>query len=372
MNLDLIIAAATFSVGAIVWTWRMHAAFRRPSVASKATAASLDVSIIVPARNEAHNLPALLDSLSTLQPPAKQIIVVDDHSHDGTGDIARAAGATVVTPPPLPDDWNGKPWACHAGAKVATGRYLLFTDADTVHAPDSLARAVATAETERADMVSVIPSHIVRTTWERFQGVFHLLLLIATSAGARKAKGERRFSIGQYLLFTRAAYDRVGGHETVRRRIAEDLALAKAVAESDGHVATAHCPGLLSVRMYPEGFGAFMRGWRRSFYDGLASAGAVATVELTAVIGWLLGAPLLLARSIIAGEVPGIVLGGALYVLAVLAVAHRQRGIGTFSIVTAPAYPIFVVVFAVVSVVALIDRLRGAAVVWKGRQVITE
>lgn len=377
MDAQLITTAATFALGISVWLLRMRKAMPPPPAidAGVDRGAKLDgivpVSIIVPARNEAHNLPALLDSLARLEPAPAEIIVVDDHSTDGTGDIARAAGTTVVTPPPLPANWNGKPWACRAGAAVARGDFLLFTDADTVHAPDSLARALASAETKRADMLSVIPSHIVRAGWERLQSVFHLLLLVATGAGASKSRGERRFAIGQYLLFRRDAYDRAGGHDSVRERIAEDLALARAIAESGGRVTTLYAPNLLRVRMYPEGFGGFVRGWRRSFHEGLTSAGLVASLEMTAVIGWLLGAPLLVITAAAAGSGAGLILGLAGYTAATFAVARNQRGIGAFPVYAAPLYPVFVVVFALVTALAMIDRLRGAHVVWKGRRVIT-
>jgi cellulose synthase/poly-beta-1,6-N-acetylglucosamine synthase-like glycosyltransferase len=138
-----LLPVAVCVAGFLAWTLRLRRAFRVTAPPLTGSADQTRVSIIVPARNEAHNLPALLASLRGLTPPAHQIIIVDDHSTDGTGDLARAAGAIVVTPPPLPAGWLGKPWACHAGAQAATGDLLLFSDADTVHAPWSLTRAIA-------------------------------------------------------------------------------------------------------------------------------------------------------------------------------------------------------------------------------------
>lgn len=371
MTLGLLVSGGIFVAGMLVWAVRMRVAFGTRDGGVAELGDTVDVSIIVPARNEAHNLPALLGSLQRLHPAPKEIIVVDDHSTDETAAIARDAGARVLVPPPLPRDWNGKPWACRAGAAIATGRYLLFTDADTVHGKDSLARALSTAQRHRADLVSVIPTHIIRATWERLQAVFHLMLLIATRSGAENARGERRFAIGQYLLFTREAYDGIQGHDRVRNRVAEDLALAREVADNGGRVATAHAPGLVSVRMYPEGLAGFLRGWRRNFKEGLASAGVAATVELTAVIGWLLGAPLLVATSAVAGSGVGMLVGGGLFALGAFSVAKRQREIGDFPTWSALFYPVFVVLFASISALALFDRLRGARVTWKGREVMT-
>jgi cellulose synthase/poly-beta-1,6-N-acetylglucosamine synthase-like glycosyltransferase len=337
------------------------------------------VSIIVPARNEAHNLPALLSSLRTLDPAPAEIIVVDDHSTDGTGELARRAGARVVTPPPLPAGWLGKPWACHAGAQAATGELLLFTDADTVHGRGSLARAWRCMRSRGADLVSVVPTHIVVATWEKLQGIFQLLLLIACGGGmasrpgerGRTRRGERRFSIGQYLLFRRDAYHAVGGHPAVAQRVAEDLAFARMIEEAGLRYELLYAPELLRVRMYPEGLRGFLRGWRRNVREGIQSAGALGVVEMVGVVGWLLGVPLFAAQAV-AGEAAGLAATwGAVYLATAVEVARRQRRIGSFPAWAALLYPLFVLLFVAVTAAALLDRLRRAPVRWRGRSVIT-
>ena len=124
MTVALGLWLATIVVGAVgvgLWTWRLGQVTRLAApVDGGARARWPRISIVVPARDEAHNLPRLLASLAALTPAPAEVIVVDDHSTDGTGDLARAAGATVVVPPPLPPGWLGKAWACHAGAQVAT------------------------------------------------------------------------------------------------------------------------------------------------------------------------------------------------------------------------------------------------------------
>lgn len=327
------------------------------------------VSIIVPARNEAHNLPRLLASLRALEPAPHELIVVDDHSTDGTGDLARAAGAIVLDAPPLPPGWLGKSWACHTGAAAATGELLLFTDADTAHGPRSLRDAVARLEADGADLVSAVPTHRVEAFWERLQGVYQLLLLVACRAGAPAARGMRRFSIGQYLLFRAGTYWRLGGHEPVRARVAEDLALAERVVASGGRFGLVATPGTVEVRMYPEGVGAFLRGWRRSFRDGLRSVGAGGGVEMTAVIGWLLGVPLSLAAAVVSSATPWIAGWGAAYVATAAVIAVAQRRVGRLPAAGALAFPLAVVAFVAVSAAAAIDHLRGAPVRWRGRTV---
>jgi 4,4'-diaponeurosporenoate glycosyltransferase len=368
--------AVVAGAGALVAAWRLRqvaALAARPTTGPTARAPGAArwprVSIIVPARNEAHNLPRLLSSLRALAPAPAEIIVVDDHSTDGTGDIARAAGATVIAPPPLPAGWLGKSWACHAGAAHASGELLLFTDADTAHGPRSLGDAVARLEDDRAELLSAIPTHRIEVFWERLQGVFQLLLLVACRAGAVDAQGRRRFSIGQYLLFRRSAYDRIGGHEPVRASAAEDLALAERIVRGGGRFSLLATPGTVEVRMYPEGFGAFLRGWRRSFRDGLRTVQVSGGLEMMAVMGWLLGIPLAAAGALALSSTPWLIGTGVAYAGTAAAIARAQRRLGAFPAAGALAFPFMALAFAGVSAAAAFDHLRGAPVRWRGRTV---
>jgi 4,4'-diaponeurosporenoate glycosyltransferase len=366
-----VLSLVIFAAGVVVWWCRLRPWTSSPAEVSAEPAGGgpLPVSIVVPARNEAHNLPALLASLARLDPAPLEVIVVDDHSTDDTAAVAAAGGARVVTPPPLPPGWLGKSWACRAGARAARGALLLFTDADTVHAPDSLGRAAAALYEREADLLSVVPTHQVVARWERLQGIFQLLLLVATRAGGRARRGERRFSIGQYLLFRRDAYEWIGGHELVRDRVAEDLALARLMVERGGRFELLAAEGVVSVRMYPEGLGAFVRGWRRSFREGIAAAGAGGVLEVAAVIGWLLGVPTALAGAALAGDPVATGAWAAAYLATAAEIARRQRRLGAFRAPDAILYPVFTVLFVWISALAVYDRLRRAPVRWKERSI---
>jgi len=353
----VIVTLLLAGAGAVVWTVALRRFLRAAPVAA-ATPGS--VSIVVPARDEAHNLPALLASLARLEPPPAQVIVVDDHSTDDTGAIARAAGAIVLTPPPLPPGWLGKSWACHWGAGAATGEWILFTDADTTHAPDSLARALGHQAATGAELVTVVPTHTLVDRWERLQGAFQLLLLIASG---------RHYAIGQYLLFRRAAYLAIGGHVAVRDRLGEDLALCAAIRANGGRAEVVHDRGLLGVRMYPEGARAFLRGWRRSFRDGLSTAGWRGVVAIGLVFAWLGGLPLALAAAVVTGAWPAAAVLGGAWLISSVEVARRQRRLGDFPAWTAALAPVSLVAFAAVTAAALFDQLRGVPVMWRGRAI---
>ncbi len=369
-GLLVLIRASAGVAGFFVFNARMRTALRvQPRRLCSGVSPATEVSVIIPARNEANNLPSLLASIAALQPAALEVIVVNDHSTDDTAAVAASFGVRVVEPGPLPAGWVGKQWACAAGAAVARGRLLLFTDADTVHAPELLGLTVSALESEAADLVSVLPAHIAVSGWEKLQGVFQLLLLVATRAGASRAGGERCFCIGQYLLIRRAAYERIGGHTAIRHRVAEDLAMARLIEERGLRFALVHEPGALRVRMYPDGLSSFMAGWRRNFREGMRAAGPSGILETALVVGWLLDTPRWLMEASIAGDGVLTFLAGSAFAISCFAIARWQRHIGAFRDRSAIAYPLFALLFVWISCLALVDRALGRPVAWKGRSI---
>lgn len=178
------------------------------------------LSIIVPARNEARNLVHLLPSLHNLRYPGpREVIVVDDGSTDDTAAIAEAHGACVVPLQGPPQGWKGKPHACHQGAQVARGEWFLFTDADTVHAPDSASLAMTYVLQQQVDGLSLFLK-------QQSKGVLDRLALTAAYAGlfANPHAGDQLLN-GQYILLRRDVYENSGGFATVRGEILEDVAL---------------------------------------------------------------------------------------------------------------------------------------------------
>lgn len=351
------IVALLLSLTGLWLLWRRWPA--AVSTPTRDSASARRVSIIVPARNEALVLPELLASLAALDYPDYEVIVVDDRSSDGTGDVAKQHGGPrlrVISGQERPDGWGGKHWACQQGAAVASGEILLFTDADTVHAPDSLRRAVAGLEEQGAAMLSCLPYHNGSAWWEKLAGPFHVLLLTITAPFARPRVG-RVYAIGQYLMFTRAGYEQLGGHASVKGELVEDLPLANRCLRLGlpYHVLQGNTP-LFRVRMYAT-FKEFVAGWRRNFRAGLGDSSLLAPVEIVTIMFALTGA----ARSVHWTV-------GVLCVVAALAlVARAQARLGRFSPVGALLFPFGGGLFCLATGLAVYDMLTGRPTMWKGR-----
>ena len=203
------------------------------------------LSIIIPARNEAYNLQALLPSLQAAHYPGEmEIIVVDDNSEDETAAIARAHGVRLISLRDLPPGWLGKPNALCHGAAAARGEWLLFTDADTIHTPDSPAQAVQYAIDHQLDGLSLFLT-------QQCRGMVDRLALTAAFAGMFVAWQRTSAHLnGQYILLRRQVYDEIGGFTAVRHEALEDVALGLHLQQKGYRVQLMRGEGAAQVRMY--------------------------------------------------------------------------------------------------------------------------
>jgi glycosyltransferase involved in cell wall biosynthesis len=226
------------------------------------------ISIIVPARNEEANLATCLESLIAQTGVTFEIIVVDDHSTDGTREIANsfsARGVRVIDAPELPPGWTGKNNAVTTGARAARGEWLLFTDADTVHLPGSLARSQAEARHHTADMLSYSPEQIAATFWEMavLPAVFAELARQYPPSKVRDPHSPIAAANGQYLLIKRDAYEAAGGHAAIASEILEDVALARAIKYSSRKIFFRYAADAVRTRMY-RNFSELREGWTKN------------------------------------------------------------------------------------------------------------
>jgi glycosyltransferase involved in cell wall biosynthesis len=226
---------------------------------------SVQVSIIVPARDEEASLRPCLESLISQTGVDFEIIVVDDGSTDRTLEIAQSVGVRIVHPGALPAGCSGKVNAMVAGAFEARGSWLLFTDADTVHLPGSLARAMAEAGEQKAALLSYSPQQEVISFWEKavMPVVFAELAASFRPAEVSDAKSPVAAANGQYILITREAYDWVGGFGAVACTLLEDVALARAVKASVRKIHFRYAPDAVRTRMYWN-FAEIRDGWTKN------------------------------------------------------------------------------------------------------------
>lgn len=314
------------------------------------------VSIIIPARNEESTLPSLLASLKQIQYPRVEIIVVDDQSTDATATLAEEFAVTLVRGQERPAGWRGKQWACHQGAAIARGDYLLFTDADTQHYHDSLGRILDFQRQLHLDLTSAIPYHANPTFWEQCLGPFHLLLMSVTNPYGIPQR-RKLFAVGQYLLFKRSAYQAIGGHSAVRDRWVEDLPLANLCLESGLRYGVYPKAEIFAVRMYAN-FAEFIAGWRRNFRAGFVEASPTNGVEVLAMIAALTGS----------GQFFATWTSTCTLFLSWAIVLRRQNNWGRFSLFGVILLPLSLALFTVISALALFDLLFQRKLVWKGRE----
>jgi len=272
------ILAAPWILVLMVITYRY--ARRRPHLRDYSPAPSGPlVSVIVPARNEALNIEACARSILAGAYERLEVIVVDDRSTDGTGDIvqrlARSPEARdrllLVHGAELLPGWFGKQWALVQGYRVARGDLLLFADADTHHEPELIPRAVAALHAEAADLLSVVPRQEMETFWERLIQPQVFLALQARVGDLRHVNRTRiewnAIANGQFILTTRAAYEAVGTHAAVKNIVTEDVALAQAYVRAGKDIFLAHAPAYMSTRMY-RSLAEIIGGWSKNLALG--------------------------------------------------------------------------------------------------------
>jgi chlorobactene glucosyltransferase len=345
-----------------------------PAVPAPPDAPSL--SIVVPARNEERNVERCVRSLLAQTLSDYDVIVVDDRSTDGTAAILAELAREhprlqVVRGEPLPDGWVGKPWALAQGERAARGAWLLFTDADTWHAPHACASALAFARAHRADALTLW-THQELGTWAERAVLPTLLGMVLLASGAISqlndpAQRDHALANGQYVLITRTAHDALGGFEALRGEIVEDVAFARRL-KADGRFRLVLADGgrIVRVRMYTSAR-ELWNGFSKNMYAGAkgdlrALSGGIAFLALLSVV------PAALAADAIARKRPW----RALEALLCLAngIAVQTYGIGKTGIPRRYGWyaPLGYAMCGAIMLNSTLRVVSGRGVEWRGRR----
>lgn len=326
------------------------------------------VSVVVPTRNEEERIGPLLESLRRQTVRPHQVIVVDDESSDDTRDLAQRAGAVVIAGKPLPGGWLGKTWACWQGAHASTGDVLLFLDADTWLEPDGIARLLDLYEGQ--GLLTLQPYHVTEEAYEQMSAFFNLITM--ASVGAFTPLGNRirpGGAFGPCALCSRESYFRVGGHRTVRGQVLEHVHLAKEFLRHGLPVRCYAGRGIISFRMYSQGWQQLVEGWSKSMGYGAFSVNPVFSILAAVWISGCFGALSTLLRSL--WSVSPMWVGPVVYALYAATTWRMLKGIGRFKGWASVLFPLPLAFFALVVARSLVLTYLVRRVAWRGRVIRT-
>ncbi|GGI43994.1 glycosyl transferase [Paenibacillus marchantiophytorum] len=324
---------------------------------------AVKVSVIIPARNEAGNLPHLLHALKiqTLEP--YEIIVVDDFSEDDTQEVADSYGAKVIANTSLPDGWTGKNWAVWNGYLQATGDYFAFLDADIKLAPRALESLVKVRH-KAGGVISVVPFHFTVKWVERLALIFNFLGVFAFTSPFEKNNPQKGL-YGSCILTTREDYESIHGHESIKSEMLDDLNLGATFRRAGIAVTNFLGSGLVSFRMYPQGLKSQIQGFGKGAVLGTSKLRA-GTVFLVAL--WVIG--LLISESFFlflhtSWWLP-LFIGYLLYIVQIF---YFVKYVGVFGVIMPILHVLSTLFFIFVMLYSIYQVVFLGHVAWKGRQV---
>ncbi|MGW1006554.1 glycosyltransferase [Streptomyces sp. NPDC002520] len=336
------------------------------------------VCVVVPARDEAAVLPASLPSLLAQDYPGRaEIVLVDDGSTDGTGDLARELSRrhgglplTVASPGEPPAGWTGKLWAVRHGVRLARARgpeYLLLTDADIAHAPDSLRELVAAARTGGFDVVSQMARLRVESRWERLvvpAFVYFFAQLYPFRRIGRKGSRTAAAAGGCVLLRAETA-ERARIPDAIRHAVIDDVALARAVKGVGGRVWLGLAERVDSVRPYPRLHDLWQMVSRSAYaqlrHNPLLLLGTVAGLALVYLVP-----PAAVVTGAVTGDAVTAIAGAAAWALMAATYVPMLRYYRQ-PLWLAPLLPFTAFLYLLMTVDSAVQHYRGRGAAWKGR-----
>jgi chlorobactene glucosyltransferase len=261
----------------------------------------------VPARNEERDIRACLTSLLKQNYPHFEVIAVNDHSTDATGEIIQSLASefsnlSVLEGQALPAGWLGKPFALHQAARQARGDYLIFTDADPVFKPHALTTAVHAMAVRDLELLTLMPGTEFGSFWERAVQpvIFAFIAALSRFKKINSPDHATAMGFGAFIMVKKAVYDQIGGHEGVKYEVLEDVMLAKRAKKAGCNLLAADAKSIFSIRMY-HSLKEIWIGWRKNIFIAMKKSIVRALFHICVVLGFLVTPWLVLFWNILEG-----------------------------------------------------------------------
>jgi len=339
------------------------------------------VGVVVPARNEVGNIGPCVDGVLAQDHPALQLVVLDDGSTDGTGEVLAErwtdSRLRVLSGGggPLPEGWLGKAWACERGAQALLDQadppeWLLFVDADVRLHPHAVAGAVGHAVRNDLAMVSGLGNLVMESFWEKvLQPVVAGLIMAGNDLekiNDPEERDDRPLANGQFILVRRDAYEAVSGHSSVRSDVLDDVGMASAITGAGYPYHLVFMRTLFDCRMY-ESLGQLWEGWTKNMFAGMRHSWRN-LILVCIFLGWIALVPfLLLAWGVATGHAEWTLWGGGLVALIQAVRLWLDIQVGQ-DLRYGPTQVIGVIMTLVLLLHSGVRAKRGTAT-WKGRKV---
>jgi hypothetical protein len=331
------------------------------------------VSVLVPARNEEENIGDCLKSVLQSTAVDVEVLVLDDHSTDGTPQIVEAIAqmeprVRLLSSLPLPAGWCGKQFACHQLAREATSSYLLFIDADVRLEHDAIVRSLSFLRSSGADLISGVPRQLAETFSEKLLiPLIHFILLGFLPLGMMRRFGSAAFAAGcgQLLLARAEAYNAVGGHRSVAASGHDGIELPRAFRKHGFKTDLFDPTDIACCRMYRSG-AAVWTGLAKNAVEGIAKTTRIVPFTILLLFGQVLP-PILFAYFLISGAPAAVLLlfgVGTGLSYAARAVASRRFAQSWLGMAL---HPFAILSFLGIQWFAFVQAKRGRSFVWKGR-----
>ena len=331
------------------------------------------VSVCVPARNEQRDIEACLTSLLNQEYPNFEVIVVDDNSTDNTPGIIKSlqerySNLISISGAELPPDWYGKPFALHQAEQKSQGELLLFTDADPIFQPWALTTAVHLMQKHRVDMLSLLPDAVFGSFWERAVQpvIFSSIAALTRFRKVNDPESSAAMGVGAFIMLRREVYDQVGGYETLKQAILEDIGMARLVKRSGFKIMIADGKRIYSIRMY-HSLQEIWIGWRKNFFIAMKKSifrtlYYIVCIWVFLVTPWLMvGVHLWVGSGLI---LLGMACAGlGLVMIAELVVCHELKLKKRYALL----FPLGALVMAAVMINSMAHMLFRGQTEWRGR-----